>query len=383
MFKFIVEHEDKKTRARAGRIVTPHGEIETPVFMPVGTVGSVKTQCTQDLVPLGAQFILGNTYHLFVRPGTDLIKKAGGLHKFMAWPGAVLTDSGGYQVFSMQEKRKVTDEGVLFQSHVDGDRLHFTPESVVQAQKDLGADIIMAFDECPPFPCPKDHAAQAMQRTHQWLERCVAAHRANPADQALFGIIQGGVYDDLRAESAAFVLKAMVDGIAIGGVSVGEPMEEMYRIANLVARQVPRQKPLYLMGIGLPENIVETAAMGVDMFDCVLPTRNARNGQVFTSQGKLAYKAGEHREALDRPLDPGCACFVCKNYSLGYLRHLFNCGELTALRLASYHNLYFYLNMMRDMRNAILRDEFSEWKARFIGGLARNGRETADRSDHA
>jgi queuine tRNA-ribosyltransferase len=364
-------------------MVTPHGEIETPVFMPVGTVGSVKTQCTEDLVPLGAKIVLGNTYHLVIRPGTDLIKKAGGLHRFMNWPGAVLTDSGGYQVFSMAEKRKVTDDGVVFQSHVDGARLDFTPESVVQAQKDIGADIIMAFDECPPFPCEKDLAARAMRRTHRWLDRCVAAHRADPAGQALFGIIQGGVYDDLRAESSAFVSKSAVDGIAIGGVSVGEPMEEMYRVANLAAQQVPRQKPLYLMGIGLPENIAEGVAMGVDMFDCVLPTRNARNGQVFTSQGKLAYKAGEHREALDRPLDPACGCFVCKNYSLGYLRHLFNCGELTALRLASYHNLYFYLNMMHDMRGAILRDEFSEWKARFTGGLARHGRTATDRSDDA
>ncbi|MFH0922049.1 MAG: tRNA guanosine(34) transglycosylase Tgt [Fibrobacterota bacterium] len=370
MFQFSIEQQDTGSRARTGRIMTAHGEIETPVFMPVGTLGAVKALSNEDLRALDASIILGNTYHLVTRPGLGALKKAGGLHRFMGWERPLLTDSGGYQVFSLKHNRKITEDGVRFQSHVNGDTLMFTPESVMEAERVIGADIIMAFDECAPFPCEKKEAAEAMGRTHRWLLRCVKNHAESGSLQALFGIIQGSVYDDLRKESADFVSQSGTPGIAIGGLSVGEPAADMYRITELIASRVRRDCPLYLMGVGTPENIVEAVSRGVDMFDCVLPTRNARNGQVFTSLGRRHYKAGEYKEAFDRPLDPNCGCKVCKNHSLGYLRHLFNCGEITALCLATYHNVHFYLTMMKEIRAAIRQDRFTAWKEGFLGRMA-------------
>jgi queuine tRNA-ribosyltransferase len=370
MFTFSTETQDPCTRARTGCITTSRGRIETPAFMPVGTLAVVKALSNEDLKALDASIILGNTYHLYVRPGLDLIQKAGGLHGFMNWDRPLLTDSGGYQVFSLQETRKITDEGVRFQSHVTGDRILFTPESVMEAERIIGADIIMAFDECAPFPCEKSEAAVAAARTHRWLDRCLHNHRASQSQQALFGIIQGGVYDDLREESTDFVSRSGTDGIAIGGLSVGEPSFDMYRITELVSGRVRRDCPLYLMGVGMPENIVEAVSRGVDMFDCIVPTRHARNGQVFTSRGRLHYKAGEYKALFDQPLDPRCDCFVCKNYSLGYLRHLFNCGDISVMRLATYHNIHFYLSMMRAMRAAIREGRFAAWKSEFLTRLS-------------
>ncbi|OGJ92054.1 MAG: tRNA guanosine(34) transglycosylase Tgt [Candidatus Raymondbacteria bacterium RifOxyA12_full_50_37] len=368
-FKFKLEGQDPATSARAGKITTSRGEIETPVFMPVGTAGAVKTLCSEDLLALDAKIILSNTYHLVVRPGLDVIEKAGGLHKFMNWNRPILTDSGGYQVFSLKETRKVTDEGVEFRSHVNGDKLMFTPESVIAAQKTIGSDIIMPFDECVMHPCPKDDAAKAMVRTHEWLARSMAAHEKNNGSQALFGIVQGSVHPDLREESAKFIAAADVAGSAIGGLSVGEPAETMYAMLDCICPHLPQDKPRYLMGVGTPENIVEAVSRGVDMFDCVIPTRNARNGQVFTSRGRVHYKAGEYKNSADIALDPDCGCFVCKNYSRAYLRHLFNANEITALRLATYHNLYFYLNMMQEIRAAIVAGNFAAWRKTFLAGV--------------
>lgn len=373
MFKFILEHQDKNSGARAGRIVTARGEIETPIFMPVGTVGAVKALSTEDLETLKAQIILGNTYHLYVRPGLDVIEKAGGLHKFMAWDRPILTDSGGYQVFSLQENRKITKDGVTFRSHIDGDTLTFNAESVMAAERTIGADIIMPFDDCPPYPCERKDMEKAMKHTHEWLDRAIKDHKEHGTKQALFGIAQGGCFDDLRLESAARVAESDTAGFAVGGLSVGEPMPEMYRILDALKPVLPLKKPRYLMGVGMPENIVEAVDRGFDMFDCIVPTRHARNGQVFTSKGRVHYKAGQYREAADRPLDPHCRCFVCRRYSISYLRHLFNCGEITVMRLATYHNVYFYLNMMRKMREAILRDAFAEWKTGFLAGLEGKG----------
>jgi queuine tRNA-ribosyltransferase len=288
----------------------------------------------------------------------------------MNWKRPLLTDSGGNQVFSLQEKRKISEEGVTFQSHVDGAEINFTPEIVIQAEKVIGADIIMAFDDCAPHPCTRDQARDAMRRTHNWLTRSVESHQKEEKEQALFGIIQGSIYGDLRKESMQFVCNAGTDGIAVGGLSVGEPIPGMYRILDHIKDDLPPEKPHYLMGVGFPENIVEGVTMGMDMFDCIVPTRHARNGQVFTSKGRLHYKAGAFKECVDRPLDEACACFVCKNYSLGYLRYLFSVGEITALRLATYHNLYFYLNMMKSMRQAILDDAFNNWKKAFLKAIS-------------
>jgi len=367
--KFELITKDPGCEARLGNIRTPHGEIRTPAFMPVGTQGTVKGLLPEQVRSLGADIILGNTYHLYLRPGHSLIAALGGLHKFMNWNRPILTDSGGYQVFSLKETRKVTDEGVEFRSHVNGDKLMFTPESVIAAQKTIGSDIIMPFDECVMHPCPKDDAAKAMVRTHEWLARSMAAHEKNNGSQALFGIVQGSVHPDLREESAKFIAAADVAGSAIGGLSVGEPAETMYAMLDCICPHLPQDKPRYLMGVGTPENIVEAVSRGVDMFDCVIPTRNARNGQVFTSRGRVHYKAGEYKNSADIALDPDCGCFVCKNYSRAYLRHLFNANEITALRLATYHNLYFYLNMMQEIRAAIVAGNFAAWRKTFLAGV--------------
>ena len=355
--------------ARRGRLHLNHGTVETPVFMPVGTVGAVKALSTEDLEDLKATVILGNTYHLTVRPGLDVVGKAGGLHAFMGWKGPILTDSGGYQVFSLREKRKTTKDGVTFRSHIDGTKITFTPESVMAAERVIGADIIMPFDDCPPYPCAKKDMEKAVSRTHEWLERAIKDHAEHGSEQALFGIAQGGCHDDLRKESVARIAESETSGLAVGGLSVGEPIPEMYRMLETLRPLLPDKKPRYLMGVGMPENIAEAVGNGFDMFDCIVPTRHARNGQVFTSRGRVHYKAGQYREAVDAPLDPSCGCFVCRRYSLAYLRHLFNCGEITVMRLATYHNVYFYLAMMRRMREAILKDAFTQWKKEFISGL--------------
>ena len=359
-FQYIIEAEDKKTRARAGRIITPHGEIETPIFMPVGTLGAIKTLDSSDIAGLGAQIMLSNTYHLFIRPGTALIKKAGGLHKFMHWDRPLLTDSGGYQVFSLKEKRKITEEGVGFQSHLDGTKVFFTPESVIQAEKDIGADIIMPFDECIEYPCEKDDAVKAMQRTHRWLDRCICAHRDTPTNQALFGIIQGGVFEDLRRESTTFISGSDVDGISIGGLSVGEPIEDMYRMTGIIKELIPKEKPLYLMGVGTPANLIESVSRGVDMFDCVMPTRIARHGSFFTPNGRGIIKNKEFEEDFS-PLVEGCECYACKNHTKAYIRHLFRVKETTAAILMSIHNIYYLVNLMKQARQAILEDRFLDF----------------------
>ncbi len=366
MLKYVVEHQDKKTKARAGRLYTDHGEVETPIFMPVGTIGAIKGMGSEDLEFLNAQIILGNTYHLFLRPGLDIIHKAGGLHKFINWNRPLLTDSGGYQVFSLKEFRKITEEGAQFRSHIDGSSHLFTPESVVEAQRIIGADITMPFDECVAYPCEKRAAFDAMNRTHRWLSRAVNAFQKDKkgeVSQSLFGIIQGSTYEDLRLESAAFVSESCVDGIAIGGLSVGEPAHEMYKHVEVVANSVRRDKPLYLMGVGTPANLIECVSRGIDMFDCVMPTRNARNGMVFTSSGRVHYKDGKYKCDVDRPLDSECGCPVCRRYSIAYLRHLFKCGHLSVLRFATIHNVFFYLNLMKEMRQAILSDNFTDWMA--------------------
>jgi queuine tRNA-ribosyltransferase len=343
---------------------TSHGEVRTPVFMPVGTQATVKTLSPQDLRDAGAEIVLSNTYHLFLRPGHELIREFGGLHRFMQWERPVLTDSGGFQVFSLADLRKVTDEGVTFQSHLDGGARHMiSPEAAVGIQEALGADIIMAFDECIPYPATKDYAQEAMDRTHRWARRCREAKR--DTGQALFGIVQGGMYPDLRAESAAALTDIGFEGYAIGGLSVGETKPLMYEMIEVVAPLLPRDRPRYLMGVGTPEDLVEGVDRGIDMFDCVMPTRNARNGTFFTSSGKLAIRNSRY-ERDPGPLDPECGCYTCRTFSRAYLRHLFNAGEVLALRLGTIHNLSFYLDLMRKIRKSLEENRFSEFKKVFL-----------------
>ncbi|MBN1991896.1 MAG: tRNA guanosine(34) transglycosylase Tgt [Anaerolineae bacterium] len=361
-FSFELIAEDKHSRARAGIIHTPHGDIPTPVFAPVGTQATVKTLTPAELHDLGATLILGNTYHLYLRPGADLIADFGGLHQFMQWDGPILTDSGGFQVFSLAGLREVDEEGVTFRSHLDGSTHRFTPESVIALQEKLGGDIIMAFDECPP---PEDHAynVEALARTHRWAERCRAAQRR--ADQALYGIVQGGVFADLRAQSAEFLTALDFPGYAIGGLSVGETKAQMHAMLDVVQPILPRHKPRYLMGVGSPEDLFESVARGVDQFDCVLPTRIARNGAVFTKQGRLNLRNA--RFAADKnPIEPDCRCYTCRNFSLAYLRHLIIAKETLALRLATLHNLHFILETMGRIRQSILAGTFGEYKRAFL-----------------
>jgi queuine tRNA-ribosyltransferase len=348
MFKFTLENTDG--RARTGRIETPHGVIETPIFMPVGTVGSVKAISPQDLDDVGAQIILGNTYHLHLRPGDEVVAKHGGLAKFNAWNKPTLTDSGGYQVFSLAEMNKITDDGVHFRSHLDGSRLYLSPETSIAIQQNIGADIMMAFDECVSYPSEKQYVAQAMERTYRWAQRSLDAKTNDK--QALFGIIQGGLYNDLRKVSAEQITSIDFDGFAIGGLSVGEEIPLMYETTSFTTEFMPKDKPRYLMGVGTPQDLLNCISYGVDMFDCVMPTRNARNGLLFTSAGKLHIKRKEW-ELSDEPVDAKCSCYTCRTFSRGYLRHLFKAGELLALRLNSLHNLHFYLSLVKRARNAI------------------------------
>ncbi len=363
---FKLEHTDKSSKARAGKIVTDHGEISTPIFMPVGTVGSVKGVSHQDLErEVKAQIILGNTYHLYLRPGLEVLEAAGGLHKFSSWDRPILTDSGGYQVFSLAENRKLTREGASFRSHIDGSKHMFTPEYVVDIQRIIGADIIMAFDECPPGTAEFDYAKKSLELTQHWLERCLK--RFNETEpkygysQTLFPIVQGCVYPDLRRKSAEHIANLPSQGNAIGGLSVGEPAEVMYEMVSVVNEILPKDKPRYLMGVGTPENILENIALGVDMFDCVMPTRNGRNGMLFTSEGIINIRNVKWKDDFS-PIDSNGLTFVDKRYSKAYLRHLFISAEMLGPQVASIHNLGFYLWLVSEARKHILQDDFLQWK---------------------
>ncbi|MDP2940788.1 MAG: tRNA guanosine(34) transglycosylase Tgt [Candidatus Omnitrophota bacterium] len=360
---FTLIHQDKHTKARLGKLTTAHGDIDTPCFMPVGTQGTVKALSPLDLEDCGAQIILSNAYHLFLRPGREVIRKAGGLHKFISWPGPILTDSGGYQIFSLALLRKVSDNGVEFQSHIDGMRHFLTPEEVIAVQQDLGSDIMMQLDECVHYPCSRDQAEVAARRTLDWARRSRAVFAENR--QLLFGIVQGATYEDLRGECCRQIADLDFDGIAIGGVSVGEPKNLRYNTVHLAAQLLPPEKPHYLMGVGLPEDILEAVALGLDMFDCVIPTRYGRNGTAFTSAGKLTVRNAPCTEDF-RPLDANCGCYACRNFSRAYLRHLFNAEEILGLRLVSLHNVHFFLELMRGMREAIAQDKFVEFKKEFL-----------------
>jgi len=350
--------------ARLGKIQTTHGVINTPAFLPVGTNATVKAMSQDELRELGAEIILANTYHLYLRPGHEIIRQIGGLHKFMSWQGPLLTDSGGFQVFSLSPLRKISDEGVEFRSHLDGS-LHFlTPELVMEIQAALGSDIAMAFDECTPYPATREYTLKSLQLTTRWARRCkefinVMANYESPL--RLFGIIQGGIYPDLRRQGVEELVEIDFDGYAIGGLSVGEPKEVMYEIINYTTPLLPKNKPRYLMGVGDLLDVLEAVSAGVDMFDCVMPTRNARNGTLFTSKGRISIKREEFKADIE-PLDPDCECYTCKNYSKAYLRHLFMNKEILSMRLNTLHNLYFYLNFFRKMRSAIENNSFEEFK---------------------
>ncbi|MDE6597659.1 MAG: tRNA guanosine(34) transglycosylase Tgt [Clostridia bacterium] len=369
-FSYELQHIDKHTGARAGVFHTPHGDILTPVYMPVGTQATVKGVYPRDLKEAGASIILSNTYHLYIRPGDELVKKAGGLHKFMNWDGPILTDSGGFQVFSLAKLNKITDEGVYFNSHVDGSKHFFTPEKVMSIQENLGADIIMQFDQCSEYGYTRAQAEQAMDRTSRWLERCSAAKTRE--DQALFPIVQGNFYKDLRLESLKRAKPYAVDGIAIGGLSVGEPKPLMYEMLEVMRPELPESVPRYLMGVGSPDCLIEGVKRGIDMFDCVLATRVARNGTAFTSNGKVVARNGAYREDFS-PLDENCNCYCCKNYTKAYLRHLINVNEMLASMLLSLHNITFLQKLMRDMREAIFADSMTEFAADFYAKYGEQG----------
>jgi queuine tRNA-ribosyltransferase len=363
---FNLQATDSASKARAGTLKTAHGEIPTPIFMPVGTMGSVKAVHQRELKEdIKAHIILGNTYHLYLRPGMDIMEAAGGLHHFMNWEKPILTDSGGYQVYSLAENRKITEEGVRFQSHIDGSRHFFSPESSMKIQRQIGADIIMAFDECPPYPCTPEYARDSMHLTHRWLERCGQWLDENPPlyghDQMFFPIVQGSVYPELRKESAETIASFDAPGYAIGGLSVGEPHDDMYAMCELVCDLLPHDKPRYLMGVGTPANILENIALGVDMFDCVMPTRNGRNGMIFTSEGIINIK-NKKWESDFSPLDANGPTFVDSQYSRAYLRHLFAANEYLGRQIASIHNLGFYLWLVSEARQKIISGEFNDWQ---------------------
>ena len=378
-FRFTLRATDGT--ARRGEFETPHGVVQTPAFMPVGTQGAVKAALHSDVAAAGAAIILGNTYHLFLRPGDELIARRGGLHRFIGWDGPLLTDSGGFQVFSLAAHRVITEQGAEFQSHLDGSRHQFTPERTVDIQARLGSDIAMAFDECLAFPATREAAAESMQRSVRWAARCRARlevlRAAPPPDvtvsnprQAQFGIVQGGVFLDLRRESADATVASGFDGYAIGGLSVGEPIDVMYTIVAETAGRLPRDRPRYLMGVGTPEDLVECVARGIDMFDCIMPTRNARNGQLFTSQGRINIKNARYAED-DGPLDPICSCYTCRRHSRAYLRHLYLAGEMTAGALNTLHNLTFYLDTMGRIREAIQLGTFDSFRQEFLRSVSR------------
>lgn len=372
--KFTIAKTDKESKARAGEILTDHGSIPTPIFMPVGTLGSVKAVHQKELEDdIKAKIILGNTYHLYLRPGLDTLNKAGGLHKFNNWKHPILTDSGGYQVYSLAEKRKITEDGVKFTSHIDGSKHFFTPENVMDTQRIIGADIIMAFDECTPYPCDHRYAKKSMELTHRWLKRCVNQFDCTEPlygyNQTIFPIVQGSVYKDLRIQSAETIASFEREGNAIGGLSVGEPAEEMYEMTDLVCDILPKDKPRYLMGVGTPVNILECIALGIDMFDCVMPTRNARNGMLFTSKGIINIRNEKWKNDFS-PIDEDGITYVDTYYSKAYLRHLTISKEILAAQIASVHNLGFYLWLVGEARKHILEGTFNPWKDKMVKQLA-------------
>ena len=372
--EFKIAATDAKSSARAGTLSTAHGEIHTPIFMPVGTAGSVKAVHQRELeIDIKAEIILGNTYHLYLRPGIELLEKSGGLHKFNGWRHPILTDSGGYQVYSLSENRKIIEEGVTFKSHIDGSTHHFTPESVMDIQRSIGADIIMAFDECTPYPCEYLYAKKSMKMTHDWLTRCIQRMDSTEPkygyEQALFPIVQGSVYKDLREESATFIAAQNQHGNAIGGLSVGEPHEDMYAMTSLVCSILPKEKPRYLMGVGTPENILECIALGVDMFDCVMPTRNARNGMLFTTQGIINIRNEKWKDDLS-PIDAQLGGYASTFYSKAYLRHLIINKEILGAQIATLQNLTFYLWLVREARTKIQEGVFAEWKNKMVATVS-------------
>ncbi|WP_339063910.1 tRNA guanosine(34) transglycosylase Tgt [Tepidibacillus marianensis] len=362
--------KDKKTGARLGRLHTPHGVIETPIFMPVGTQATVKTMSPEELKQMNAQIILSNTYHLFLRPGHDIVKEAGGLHEFMNWDRPILTDSGGFQVFSLSDLRNITEEGVHFRNHLSGEKLFISPEKSMEIQNALGADIMMAFDECAPYPADRDYVKNSLERTTRWAARSLEAH-SRKNDQALFGIVQGGMYKDLREQSAKEITSLDFPGYAVGGLSVGETKEMMFDILEHMTPFLPENKPRYLMGVGDPESLFEGVIRGIDMFDCVLPTRIARNGTTMTSQGRLVVRNAKYSRDFS-PIDPKCSCYTCQNYSRAYVRHLLKADEIFGLRLTTYHNLHFLLDLMKNIRQAIMEDRLLEYKEEFFSEYSRN-----------
>ena len=363
--KYELVAKDEKTGARAGIIHTPHGSFPTPIFMPVGTQASVKGVSPDELLDINAGIILSNTYHLFLRPGSELVKKAGGLHKFMHWPRAILTDSGGFQVFSLGDLRKITEEGVTFQSHLDGSKKFLSPEVSMKVQRDLGSDIVMAFDECVPYPADFEYTKQSTERTTRWAIRSKKAMEG-AENQGLFGIVQGGMFKELRRYSAEALIELDFPGYAVGGLSVGEPPELMNEMLGYTLELLPQNKPRYLMGVGTPDYLVEGVARGIDMFDCVYPTRVARNGMAMVHSGRIVIKNSEYTED-ERPLEEGCGCYACRNgYTRSYIRHLFRAGEIFGPRLLSLHNLYFLCQFMRDMRQSIIDGRFGEFRSKFL-----------------
>ena len=375
---FQLHKTDTRTKARRGTVTTPHGTIETPIFMPVGTAATVKAMRPEEVKELGAQIILSNTYHLYLRPGHEIVREAGGLHKFMNWDKPILTDSGGFQVFSLGKMRKITEEGVKFQSHIDGSRHMLSPEKSMEVQHSLGSDIMMAFDECAPYPADRSYVENSLELTTRWLKRCKAAHDAyaeqlggesqilgEGCNQSLFGIMQGGMYQDLRKRSAEQVVELDLPGYSIGGLSVGEPKELMYEVMDECVDYLPKEKPRYLMGVGSPDCLFEGVERGIDMFDCVLPTRIARHGMAMTSHGKVNIKNKQYERDFT-PLDPECDCYTCRNYSKAYLRHLFKSDEILSAMLMTNHNLHFLVKTMERIREAIDQDRFLEYKKEFF-----------------
>ncbi|WP_183355186.1 tRNA guanosine(34) transglycosylase Tgt [Geomonas silvestris] len=359
--------KDPGSQARLGSLTTTHGKIETPIFMPVGTQATVKAMTPEELVEVGSQIILANTYHLYLRPGHDLVARMGGLHRFMHWDRPILTDSGGFQVFSLGELRKISEEGVQFRSHIDGSKHFISPEVSVAIQEALGSDIAMCFDECPPYPAEYDYVKKSLELTTRWARRCKEAHRR--PDQALFGIVQGGMHPELRRESARQIIDIGFDGYALGGLSVGEEREIMYDMMQACSDILPENGPRYIMGIGAPEDLIEGVNAGFDMFDCVMPTRNARNGALFTSTGRINIKAAIYAED-EGAIDAACDCYVCRNYSRAYLRHLYRSQEILASRLNTWHNLHFYLNLMGEVRRAIAQGRFAQFRKEFYAKRA-------------
>jgi queuine tRNA-ribosyltransferase len=382
LLKFELLHKDKNSKARAGKITTDHGVIETPIFMPVGTQGTVKAVAQRTLEEdIKAQIILSNTYHLYLRPGTEILEEAGGLHNFINWDKPILTDSGGFQIYSLTDLRKMKHDGVEFRSHLNGDKHFFTPEKVIGIQRLIGSDIMMVLDECTPFPCEYEYAKTSQELTSRWaILNKVAFEKSKPLyghDQNLFGIIQGSVYKVLREKSAVDLAALDFDGYAIGGLAVGEPAETMYDIVNFTTDFMPDNKPRYLMGVGRPENILENIERGIDMFDCVMPTRNARNAYLFTSEGVVTIKNAVFKNDFT-PVDPNCDCYTCKNFTKAYLRHLYNAREILALELGTIHNLTFYLNLVKEARKNIIEDSYLEWKNNLLMKISKNIKTTQE-----